>query len=197
MNYLTPEAPPVDGTEDRFSAVQRDAREEVRRVVDALGLVLPGEVIEEPRKGGNGVTLASGTYGSPTLRAIHTRILGATAASVISPTTVITQDATFVNAHFKSTDERPGLLVDMTAAGSVSIYIGCVFEKSSNHEGTFIRMVANAQAIFLGCKFIGSPVSAADIFDKPAVPGDVFLIGCYTASASAYPPGSVTQIGSF
>jgi hypothetical protein len=163
--------------EEYNAVVRRKAME----AIEALALVLPGELFTEDRLIRNTKLLAPGSHGGAILTKAHTDLWAAGPGAYITKRVVIEKDAVLDGLVISTTDLTPGADECVTVkAGATVIFRGCTFERPTDSTSSMVVVEDTAKATLIGCVFRGSGTTSSLVVAHPVgAPADVQIAFCY------------------
>lgn len=177
----------VDSPEGLESALQLD---EVRELLQSLGLYPLNEPIEERLESRNRILLPSGNWGGFTLAKAGTRIAGLGHRSVISRKSTIGVDAQLDGLTFINAEGDTAELLEVTAG--IVLLTRCVFIKKAGQTSTHIKTTSGAEVYLSECVFEGGD-SGANVIDNGGIAADIALTACHNRTGNAI--GTTTDNG--
>jgi len=164
-----------------------EVRDDVSQLLDTLSIEVAPSAFPEPRSGNNPVSLTKGDHGGARLTKDNTHIRAIPAGARMTRKLVATKDCEIDGVFFTSMPQTgvADELVDIQGT-SVVLFRGCVFEKASVDEPTYVAVATGAKAILIGCIFKGNTGSAGDLFSHAGAAGNVQLVGCYNKTTHGY-----------
>jgi hypothetical protein len=175
--------------------VNLGAREELRRVTDALGLTLTSDPVQETKTEDNVFVLSGGTHGGVTLEKPRSRLIGLadTRMERLLDIKAAATSAEVVGIHFYSADLA--YLVRVSASSSV-VFSGCIFEKGPNapmsavaaDEECYVLVLSGGKAAFVGCIFQGTPAAGIVVNNLGGVDlaANVGIVGCSNRTGQSH-----------
>jgi len=169
-------------------------RRRVQRIVDALGLTLPGEKLSEFKLQENTVTLA-GEHGGGIFRKPDATLFGAGPNARMRKRVVVEADAVFDRMTMSAPIED--LRCVLVKSPAVVLFRGCVFERPLDATTPFIEVEAGAKVTLLGCVFRGGGTTASPVVLHAGLPADVQIAFSYdrTGNALLFNVGTATGTG--
>jgi len=187
----------LDTTGDVVDQLRVRNDQTINDAITALGITADTEVVKESLNTGNAVTLANGLYGGWTSTKDASIYKGMGASSRVQRKVAVEADCVFDGIHFLGSDTNKFELVQIKF-GNVTIFRSCIFQKRPNDGGFYVSLDAPvlgaaAQAIFIGCVFLGPDTGF--VVNNPGGVADVYVIGCREKTGGGY--GNVSSVGSF
>ena len=180
QELITRDPSPVD-------VFNHKVRDDVATLLDTLGIEPAPSSFPQPRSTNNNISLTAGSHGGASLTKEDTRVRAIPAGVEMTRTLSVSRDCEVDGVHFTSVSTAVATASLVSLEGtSVSVFRGCVFEKSSVDEPTYISVATGAKAIFVGCVFRGNTGAAGDLFSHAGPAGNVQLLGCYNKTTHAY-----------
>ena len=169
-------------------------RRRVQRIVDALGLTLPGEKLSEFKLQENTVTLA-GEHGGAVFDKPDTTVFGAGPGARMNKRVVIEADAIFDRITVSAPIEDARCVLVKSPA--VVLFRGCVFERPDDATTPFVEVENGAKVTLLGCVFKGGGTTANPVVLHVGAAADVQIAFSYdrTGNALLFNVGTATGTG--
>lgn len=179
----------------------RRGREETRRGLNALRLILPTDVQEEQFALDNRRILTPGEFGSLPMAKPGTWVRGfpGTLSTGILDIPVASTRGIIEGVHFYSATAN---WLARVSASSNMVFMGCVFEKGPNapmsavpaDELCYVNVLNGGKAVFVGCTFQGTPAAGIVVLNAAAAPaGNAQIVGCSNRTGQAH--SNVTVVG--
>lgn len=176
-------------------ALNQGLRDDLVDTVNAFGVLLQRDIIDEPETSGNAVTLAKGTWGGLTIEGEDTVLSSLSNGSKVNTKVKLTSDCLVEGVHFINSDKNLASLIEVDGSGIVVRFIGCTFEKDTNLPADCVDLT-DGRIIFVGCLFKGSTGTSGNVVNNSGAATDVQVIGCYNkARPGSF--GTATNVGSF
>ncbi len=168
--------------EEYNAIVRRKAME----AIEALALVLPGELFTEDRLIRNTKLLAPGSHGGAILTKMHTDLWAAGPGAYITKRVVIEQDAVLDGLVISTTDLVSGSDECVTVrAGATVIFRSCTFERPTDSTSSMVVVESTAKATLIGCVFRGSGTTSSHVVAHPVgAATDVQIAFCYNSTVN-------------
>lgn len=190
--------PAAAAKEEEYNAI---VRQRVSDTVDALNLVLPGELFTEDRLANNASLLAPGEHGGAVFTRPSTDLWGAGPRAIIAKRVVFERSAVVDGIHFSTTETADGKDECATVrVGAVVVFRGCTFERPLDSTSSMVVVDTGAKVTLLGCVFRGSGTTVAPVVQHsvgPAPPDtDVQIAFCYNQTGNTLATaGSAIETG--
>jgi hypothetical protein len=176
----------LDAESSKLEEYNAIVRRKAMEAIEALALVLPGELFTEDRLIRNTKLLAPGSHGGAILTKPHTDLWAAGPGAYITKRVVIEQDAVLDGLVISTTDLTAGSDECVTVrAGATVVFRGCTFERPTDSTSSMVVVESTAKATLFGCVFRGSGTTSSRVVAHPVgAATDVQIAFCYNSTVN-------------
>jgi hypothetical protein len=177
----------IPGIQSLVEARESDRDGDLTRVVNAIGLALPGSSIEEIKNEENVFLLGAGMFGGATLTKPYTHVGGFPGTKVMR-FVLLEEKAIIDGITFENAPSSVGTLIKVRDTATV-LFRNCIFDNSlTDGSKIWIDLESGARCIFVGCLWRGGDGSGGTLVNNAGVAASVHIVGCISGPTA---PGAV------